>query len=222
MPRRYPSSSEISCIARTFGAPETVPAGKHARRRSNGVTPSRSSPATSETRCVTWEKRSGSSIRSTRTVPGRQTRPRSLRPRSTSITCSARSFSDASSRSASPGPGSVVPAIGFTEARRPSIFGRVAGEDLCDAGGVVEAQEQVGDEEAALRQAGALVGQRYRRLELRDVVVGEVPHDRLVERLRLIRVHESRAAADERVPPEAAPPDRLHQEGPARPGPAAQ
>ena len=25
------------CIARTFGAPETVPAGKHARSSSNGV-----------------------------------------------------------------------------------------------------------------------------------------------------------------------------------------
>ena len=58
------------CIARTFGAPETVPAGKQARSRSNGVTPSRSSPATSETRCVTCEKRSGSRKRSTRTVPG--------------------------------------------------------------------------------------------------------------------------------------------------------
>ena len=43
------------CIARTFGAPDTVPAGKHARRSSNGVTPSRSSPTTSETRCVTCE-----------------------------------------------------------------------------------------------------------------------------------------------------------------------
>ena len=101
------------CIARTFGAPETVPAGKQARRRSNGVTPSRSSPVTSETRCVTCEKRSGSRKRSTRTVPASQTRERSLRPRSTSITCSARSFSEASSRSASPSPGSVVPAIGF-------------------------------------------------------------------------------------------------------------
>ena len=40
------------------------------------------------------EKRSGSRKRSTWTVPGRQTRERSLRPRSTSITCSARSFSD--------------------------------------------------------------------------------------------------------------------------------
>ena len=58
------------CIARIFGAPDTVPAGKHARSRSNGVTPSRSSPATSETRCVMCEKRSGSRKRSTRTVPG--------------------------------------------------------------------------------------------------------------------------------------------------------
>ena len=39
------------------------------------------------------------------TVPARHTRERSLRPRSTSITCSARSFSDPSSRSASPSPG---------------------------------------------------------------------------------------------------------------------
>ena len=43
------------CIARTFGAPETVPAGKHARSSSNGVTPSYSSPTTSETRWVTCE-----------------------------------------------------------------------------------------------------------------------------------------------------------------------
>ena len=49
--------------------------------------------------------------------PGAQTRERSLRPRSTSITCSARSFSEASSRSASPSPGGVVPAIGFRLAR---------------------------------------------------------------------------------------------------------
>ena len=34
----------MSCIARTFGAPLTVPAGKQARRTSNGVVPGRSSP----------------------------------------------------------------------------------------------------------------------------------------------------------------------------------
>ena len=49
------------CIARTFGAPVTVPAGKQARSTSNGVTPSRSSPTTSDTRCDTWENRSTAS-----------------------------------------------------------------------------------------------------------------------------------------------------------------
>ena len=59
------------CIARTFGAPETVPAGKHARSSSNGVDARRaSSPATSETRWVMCEKRSGSRKRSTSTLPG--------------------------------------------------------------------------------------------------------------------------------------------------------
>ena len=108
------------CIARTFGAPETVPAGKQARKRSNGDTPSRSSPTTSETRCETWEKRSTSIERATWTVPPRQTRERSLRPRSTSMTCSARSFTEESSRSTSPSVGSVVPAIGTRLARPDS------------------------------------------------------------------------------------------------------
>ena len=117
------------CIARTFGAPETVPAGKQARRRSKAPTPSCSSPTTSETRWVTCEKRSGSMKRSTWTLPASHTRERSFRPRSTSITCSARSFSDSSSRSASPGPGAVVPAIGLRLARRPSTLTSVSGEE---------------------------------------------------------------------------------------------
>ena len=127
------SISAIICIARIFGAPDTVPAGKQARSRSNGLTPSCSSPSTSDTRCVTCEKRSGSRKRSTRTVPGLQTRERSLRPRSTSITCSARSFSDASSRSASPSPGEVVPAIGFTLARRSFSLTSVSGDEPTSA-----------------------------------------------------------------------------------------
>ena len=77
------------------------------------MTPSRSSPATSETRCVMCEKRSGSRKRSTRTVPGRQTRERSLRPRSTSMTCSARSFSELEQR------------LGVTVARRDRAGDRV-------------------------------------------------------------------------------------------------
>ncbi len=62
--------------------------GRRSRRRRS------SSPVTSETRWLTCEKRSGCMNRSTRTLPGRHTRERSLRPRSTSMTCSARSFSE--------------------------------------------------------------------------------------------------------------------------------
>src|SRR6185437_3323422 len=49
---------EMICIARTFGAPETVPAGKQARRSWKGSASSLSSPTTSETRCVMCENRS--------------------------------------------------------------------------------------------------------------------------------------------------------------------
>ena len=133
------------CIARTFGAPETVPAGNVARSRSNGETPSCSSPATSETRWVTCENRSGCRKRSTRTVPGTQTRERSLRPRSTSITCSARSFSEVSSRSASPSPRAVVPAIGLRLARRPSAFTCVSGDEPTSAKPSSSSRNRYGD-----------------------------------------------------------------------------
>src|SRR5215212_4248135 len=133
------------CIARTFGAPETVPAGKHARSRSRCETSGSSSPTTSETRCVTCEKRSGSRNRASLTVPGRQTRERSLRPRSTSITCSARSFSEESSRSASPSPGRVVPAIGFSDASRPSALTSVSGEEPTRARPSSSSRKRYGD-----------------------------------------------------------------------------
>ena len=81
------------------------PGGEAGAQEVEGRTPSPSSPTTSETRWVTCEKRSGSRKRVEAHRPGRQTRERSLRPRSTSITCSARSFSEPSSRSASPSPG---------------------------------------------------------------------------------------------------------------------
>ena len=133
------------CIARTFGAPDTVPAGKHRPQEVEGSRRRRaSSPTTSETRWVMCENRSGSRKRATWTVPGRHTRDRSLRPRSTSITCSARSLSEASSRSASPSPGCVEPAIGFSEARVPSHFTRVSGEEPTRAYSVELEQEQVG------------------------------------------------------------------------------
>ena len=71
---------------------------------------------------------------STSTEPYSHTRPRSLRPRSTSITCSARSFSSASrsaaisrSSSASP-PRGRVPAIGRVETLRPVTVTSGSGE----------------------------------------------------------------------------------------------
>ncbi len=42
-------------MARTFGAPDTVPWGNTARSTSAGPTPSRSFPETPETMCITWE-----------------------------------------------------------------------------------------------------------------------------------------------------------------------
>src|SRR6266581_4738076 len=101
--------------------------------------------------------------RSTRTVPGRHTRERSLRPRSTSMTCSARSFSDESRASASPSPGAIVPAIGLTAtgpgaARRVRLrpveqarsFAGVADEHLGHAPRMVEPDEHIRYDEAAL------------------------------------------------------------------------
>ena len=71
---------------------------------------------------------------STATEPYSHTRPRSLRPRSTSITCSARSFSSASrpsaitaSSAASP-PRGRVPATGRVEAWRPATVSSGSGE----------------------------------------------------------------------------------------------
>jgi hypothetical protein len=41
-------------MARTLGAPDTVPAGSVARNTSMGVRPSARVPRTSEVRCITW------------------------------------------------------------------------------------------------------------------------------------------------------------------------
>ena len=49
------SSPSMICIALTFGAPETVPAGSAALRASQGVKSGSSSPVTVEEMCMTWE-----------------------------------------------------------------------------------------------------------------------------------------------------------------------
>src|SRR5919204_1014404 len=52
-PRRVGSISSMISMARIFGAPDTVPAGKHARRTSEAAAPPRSVPPTWRTRWVT-------------------------------------------------------------------------------------------------------------------------------------------------------------------------
>ena len=56
-------------MARIFGAPETVPAGKQERKASKQSFPSSSMPVTVEVMCMTWLKRSTTICSSIRTVP---------------------------------------------------------------------------------------------------------------------------------------------------------
>ena len=84
--------------------------------------------------CITCEYRSISMSWSTRTVPGSATRPTSFRPRSTSMMCSARSFSSPSNSSASASsssgvaPRGRVPAIGCVVTTPSSTRTSISGE----------------------------------------------------------------------------------------------
>ena len=127
---------------------------------------------------------------------------------STRRSCSAR----LGKRTVSPPAGAASAGGSTGRASSAATVAGVAVEHLGGAGHVVEAQEEVGDDEPALRDVRAVGRQRHGRLELRDVVVGEVADDRRVERLRLVQRDEPRAAADERVPAEPALVDRLEQE----------
>src|SRR6266542_2960946 len=80
---------------------------------------------------------------------------------------------------------------------------------------MVEADQHVGNEEAALRQTCALVGERHGRLEPRAMVVGKVADDGLAAGFRLCEVAKVGAAADERMPAQAAALDGFQQEGAA-------
>jgi hypothetical protein len=81
---------------------------------------------------------------------------------------------------------------------------------------VVEAEEDVRDDEAALRYVGPVLGKRDRALELRDVVVAEVADDRLPELLGLLERDDPLPAADERVAAEPSLVDRLEEKRRAR------
>ena len=113
------SSAEI------FGAPVIEPPGNVAQRISASVTPGRSVPVTVETRCDTPASLRSAISSGHRTDPGRQTRERSLRSRSTIITCSAASFAEVTSP---PSPAGLVPLIGFVARRSPRRERKSSGE----------------------------------------------------------------------------------------------
>ena len=102
----------MSLSAWTLGAPVTEPGGKLAAIRSASLVPGRRRPSIRDTRCCTPTCSRGSRSAATRTLPISLTRPRSLRTRSTIITCSAASFSLASSSARAAAPGAAVPLIG--------------------------------------------------------------------------------------------------------------
>ena len=77
---------------------------------------------------------------------------------------------------------------------------------------MVEADERLGDDEAALGEPVPLVGHRHRRLELRDVVVREVADDGQSERLGLLERHEPRPGAHPGRPAEPPALDGLEEE----------
>ena len=74
---------------------------------------------------------------------------------------------------------------------------RVAREHLGHPQPVVEPDECLGDDEAALRELAARARQRHRRLQRRRVVVAEIADDRQSAGFSLGEVDEARAAADE-------------------------
>ena len=99
---------------------------------------------------------------------------------------------------------------------QPRSVRGVTDEHLGDTTRVVEADEQLGNDEAALRKAGPLVRESHRRLEPCDDVVAHEADDRPPERLGLLEADDPGAAADEGVAPEPASLDRFEQERSAR------
>ena len=80
--------------AAIFGAPVIEPPGKVARSSSARPTSGLRRPSTSETMCSTPARGAVVMSSGQRTLPASQTRERSLRSRSTIMTCSAASLAD--------------------------------------------------------------------------------------------------------------------------------
>ena len=100
---------------------------------------------------MTCEKRSTRMSSFTRTVPARETRPMSLRARSTSMTCSALSFSEersSASFAASSAPSSPrgrVPAIGCMTTFPPSTRTNGSGDAPTSVAAPVSSRNMYGD-----------------------------------------------------------------------------
>ena len=77
---------------------------------------------------------------------------------------------------------------------------------------MIEPDERLGDQEAALRERRAVLGKRDRRLEHGGVVVREVADDGRTQVLGLLEVDQPGARADERVATEPPSLDRLQEE----------
>src|SRR5260221_87570 len=82
----------MTSMARTFGAPVTLPLGNIASSSSVRVTSERSSAVTTATRWCTLPNVSTRGAPRTRTLPARAIRPRSLRSTSMTIASTARSL----------------------------------------------------------------------------------------------------------------------------------
>ena len=154
--------------AAIFGAPVTDPPGNVARRISASPTPGRSVPSTVETMCSTPASSCVAMSSGQRTVPGSHTRERSFRSRSTIITCSAASFSDA--RSSAAPPRGRVPLIGIVRIRSPRRARKSSGEADTTAQSSVTNASGWSGRSGARRAASARGSPAKRRLQVLDEV----------------------------------------------------
>src|SRR5437667_405259 len=126
--------------------------------------PGASSPSTRETRCWTWLYRSTLMYCGTRMLPNRQTFPRSFRPRSTSMLCSALSFSSASN-----------------SRRNRSVSGRVVPEGAAVAEILRPPEDMIDDHavqiEPELEFREGRVGVRGHRIEIANEFVRHVSNE---------------------------------------------
>src|SRR5437763_1817036 len=120
------------------------------------------------------------------TEPSSETRPTSLRPRSTSMTCSARSFGSATSSSAiwrsraSVAPPGRGPARAVEGRGIALVYARV-GDDEQAVAQVVEDQERVREEEDRVREIEIVLGRPRQPLHVVDHVVREIAHRAALE-----------------------------------------